>query len=116
MKFSCPSCGKTLNVKDDFAGKKARCPGCKEVLTVPHAPAPEAAAAAVAAPTAKASTCPSCSGSLPDGAVFCVACGYDLRSGKKLETVTSDVAEEEEKEEEEAPADDGGDYSRDERG
>jgi uncharacterized Zn finger protein (UPF0148 family) len=115
MKFECPSCGKTLNVKDDYAGKKARCPGCKEVLTVPYAPE---AAAAAAAPAAQTPACPNCNGSLAEGAVFCVACGFDLRSGKKHETVTSDVAEEEEKakEKEEAPADDPKTYSRDERG
>lgn len=28
-------CGKTLRVKDEFAGKKVRCPACKEVLSVP---------------------------------------------------------------------------------
>jgi hypothetical protein len=35
IKFSCPHCRKTLNVRDYLAGKKARCPACKKPLTIP---------------------------------------------------------------------------------
>ena len=35
IKFSCPHCSKALNVKDHLAGKKAQCPGCKQVLRIP---------------------------------------------------------------------------------
>lgn len=35
------SCGKQLRVGDDLAGKKVRCPACKEVLTAESAPAVE---------------------------------------------------------------------------
>src|SRR4051794_6150314 len=35
IKFSCPHCSKALNVKDALAGKKAQCPGCKQVLRIP---------------------------------------------------------------------------------
>ncbi|MHC5058376.1 MAG: zinc ribbon domain-containing protein [Planctomycetota bacterium] len=122
MRFNCPSCGKVLNVKDEYAGKKARCPGCQEALTVPYAPE-AAGAAAAAAPAPSASACPSCGGALPEGAVFCVACGYDLRTGKQLQTVTEEAAEEEDEgasaedppAEEPAGGDAGGGYSRDER-
>lgn len=116
MKFSCPTCGKVLNVKDEYAGKKARCPSCKEVLTVPYAPE---AAALAAQPAAAANACPSCGGSLAEGAVFCVACGYDLRTGKQFQTVTggaSDDAADDEAgydEDEDENEDDG--YDRDER-
>ena len=37
--FSCPKCQKKLSVQNDVAGKKARCPGCGQVLIVPE-PAP----------------------------------------------------------------------------
>ena len=43
-KFPCPSCGKTLNVGDQYAGKKVRCPACQGVLVVPQAALPEVAA------------------------------------------------------------------------
>lgn len=33
--FSCAHCGKSLTTTEDKAGRKAKCPGCGEVLTVP---------------------------------------------------------------------------------
>jgi len=33
----CPGCGKKLTAKDELAGKKATCPGCKKVLVIPAA-------------------------------------------------------------------------------
>lgn len=33
----CPQCGKTYQVKDDFAGKKFRCKACEGVVSVPAA-------------------------------------------------------------------------------
>jgi hypothetical protein len=41
--ISCPSCGKTLSVGEQYAGKKVRCPSCQGVLTVPSLTAPTAA-------------------------------------------------------------------------
>jgi len=32
---TCGNCGKTLQSKDEWAGKSVRCPGCSEVITVP---------------------------------------------------------------------------------
>jgi hypothetical protein len=81
IRFTCPSCKKTLSVKDHLAGKKANCPACKNPLTIPAAakkntPQPEAhvediaAAALIDAPSAPAPkvedtrtvdfTCPQC--------------------------------------------------------
>ena len=34
IKVTC-SCGRVLNVKDELAGKKGRCPSCGNVLQVP---------------------------------------------------------------------------------
>lgn len=33
----CRNCGRQLNIKDELAGRKIRCPDCKEVLAVPDA-------------------------------------------------------------------------------
>ncbi len=60
--FPCPSCQKKLSVKDDLAGKKVQCPGCKAVMQVPQLapvsvtgeaaqPAPAPPASAPAAPS-----------------------------------------------------------------
>jgi len=35
MIFDCPACGKRLRIKDEFAGKKAKCPQCKKTVVVP---------------------------------------------------------------------------------
>ncbi len=35
IKFACPHCKKTLQVKDRLAGKKGQCPGCKKMIMVP---------------------------------------------------------------------------------
>ncbi len=44
---NCPSCGKTLRVRDDLRGSRVRCPGCQTVFTAnaadeESAPAPAA--------------------------------------------------------------------------
>src|SRR5438105_1529055 len=51
--FTCDSCGRSLNVRDELAGQQIYCPDCKSILTVPlYAPLPEedVPMAAVAAP------------------------------------------------------------------
>jgi hypothetical protein len=35
IKFNCPHCKKSLKVSQELGGKKARCPGCKQVVTIP---------------------------------------------------------------------------------
>src|SRR5438046_1482817 len=75
IKFKCPHCHKPLSVKDHLGGKRAACPACKKVLTIPAPTAPpvdleDFAASALAdeppppeateQPTAIDSTCPFC--------------------------------------------------------
>ena len=38
IKFLCSSCKKVVSVKDEFAGRKGKCPHCGNVLTVPRRP------------------------------------------------------------------------------
>ncbi len=45
IQFQCAKCGKRLMVKDESAGKRAKCPGCGEVMVVPGGQAAPAAAA-----------------------------------------------------------------------
>ena len=52
---------------------EAQLPAEEEAVKVPSGPVPEGC-------------CPSCSGTLEAGAVLCIRCGYDLRSGKKIKT------------------------------
>ncbi|MGE3806854.1 MAG: hypothetical protein AB7K24_19480, partial [Gemmataceae bacterium] len=37
IKFGCPHCQKSLVVKDELGGKRAKCPGCQQVLDIPVA-------------------------------------------------------------------------------
>jgi hypothetical protein len=37
MIFNCPKCDKSIKVADEKAGKKGKCPGCGEILTIPVA-------------------------------------------------------------------------------
>jgi hypothetical protein len=38
IKVKCPHCPKEMNIGDEYAGKKIRCPACKEVVAVHGAP------------------------------------------------------------------------------
>jgi DNA-directed RNA polymerase subunit RPC12/RpoP len=113
ISVQCGSCGKRFAAKEKLAGRKVKCPQCGGVLTIPKPrPAPEAALElpkpddeyAVTLPPAGETgpstagrvsgterapgtkpKCPSCGASLKPGAVLCVECGYDMRTGKKQE-------------------------------
>ena len=37
IEMTCESCGQQLRVSDEHAGKQARCPACKAVMSVPAA-------------------------------------------------------------------------------
>jgi biopolymer transport protein ExbD len=37
LDFNCPFCGKALTADDKLGGKKAKCPGCQKVITIPKA-------------------------------------------------------------------------------
>jgi hypothetical protein len=51
IKFKCPHCGKEVSAGDEHAGKKGRCPGCKELFVIP-------AGSAKAAPSVERRTPP----------------------------------------------------------
>jgi len=50
IQFSCTNCDKTLRVKDESAGKRAKCPACGTVLQIPAASAAASPALAPAPP------------------------------------------------------------------
>ena len=112
------ACGKSLNAPDGLAGKRAKCPGCGSVISIPAAagvkpavpkpaPAPRPAGQTTAAPpkAAKPSTlapakpaaedlhahasCPNCNAFVSKKDAICVQCGMNLVTGKKLTTVMS---------------------------
>lgn len=109
-KFSCDACGKSYGWKAELAGRRVKCK-CGGVMTVPasdpaaveDAPLPppdfeDLYALADGTPVAEAVTppaftrgggggggdCPSCGARVNDGAVLCVSCGTNLKTGKKV--------------------------------
>ena len=52
--FRCPSCGKLLRVGDQAAGRRAQCPQCNNIATIPPSSVGPAAAADAASPPAAA--------------------------------------------------------------
>ncbi|HMP59248.1 MAG TPA: hypothetical protein PKD86_07835, partial [Gemmatales bacterium] len=36
IKTTCPHCAKQFKAKDDLAGRKVSCPGCKKIVGVPE--------------------------------------------------------------------------------
>ena len=63
IKFPCPNCKKPLKVKEELAGKRAKCPACQKILTIPKpvaAPADVEALAAAALADKPAGSRPTC--------------------------------------------------------
>jgi len=100
IKFSCPHCQQHIQAEDSYGGTQIACPSCNGGLIIPGAPAaptrvslrvsaetaPAQTQASVSAPTsdAAASVCPSCSAALPRGAILCINCGYNLKTGQRM--------------------------------
>lgn len=95
INITCSQCQKELKLRDEFAGKKIRCPSCSTVLTVTtassapvaSAPAPTATPAPATKSSAKsttAQTCPSCQKSVPAGEVSCPHCKYHFKLRRKM--------------------------------
>jgi len=99
IKVTC-SCGRVMNLKDDLAGKKGRCPSCGDVLHVPTLEEAAAAEAAAQMPgpavegEGETKACVHCGKPIPMEAVFCTHCGTHLRTGKKQEAGEGESEEE----------------------
>ncbi len=84
-------CGKQLSAKDEFAGKRVKCPGCGGPLVIPQ-PQPAGTADGIsdllddAGMRAGITRCPGCGAELGEESVLCVMCGFDLRRGHRIKT------------------------------
>ena len=117
----CP-CGAKLKLPVGAAGRKARCPKCEEVFTVPGLPAAEenvepaaepahepteglsafqelaeqeSTAAATSTPdlARMQTSCPECGTAIPGNAALCVQCGYNLETGKQAKAASVRAAQ-----------------------
>ena len=95
---NCEHCGHSGRVGDNLYGKVVKCPKCGGHLQVGSPPAsapPPRPGSPLASPLGGAmdeddgrpyqlsSQCPDCGSQMSPGAVICVKCGFDVRTGSK---------------------------------
>lgn len=88
--IKCTACQKRMKAPDRLAGKRVKCK-CGAAIAIPAATAVEPEEIADLALLAQGESidgpnCPSCAAVLSLGAVVCVRCGYNLKTGKKMVT------------------------------
>lgn len=97
IKVSC-QCGKQLSVKDEYAGKRVKCPGCGQPLSIPQlrAAGGEDGMSGLlddAGVRSNVNRCPGCGAEISEEAVLCVMCGFDLRRGHRIKPRVGSAAE-----------------------
>ncbi len=116
IKAKCDSCGTGFTAKAALAGKRVKCPKCKNPMTIPPATGgaqpshkrtgQKRATGTKAAPvhnplldlldeagvesTPTGPVCESCGNEISPHAVICVNCGFNRETGRKLETAVFD--------------------------
>ena len=78
MRIRC-TCGNVFEIDDDTAAGAVECPQCGKVSLI-SSPEEESAEPSEV-PSGRA--CPGCGAALAEDAVLCIACGFDLRTGKR---------------------------------
>lgn len=103
IKCECDSCNHSFSVRNEFGGKKIKCPKCQSVVVIPQAS--NANLEPVGTGTSPYNmgllglldeagvksketgpACPQCAAPMAFGAVICVECGFNLATGEKLFT------------------------------
>jgi len=109
IELSCPACSQKYRLKDSLAGKKAKCAKCGERIHIPtpaplgEEPHPDLSGlfddtfpgteqTLLPESATDSSACPECGMTREQGAVVCITCGYNYRSGEKLTTHRSSIA------------------------
>jgi len=92
IQLQCLGCNKSFLVSDNQAGLLVSCPQCNRQIAVP-VPSERLDQAPKLTLRKEATVsgghiCPSCSATMPPGAVLCVECGYDVRKGVRLGETT----------------------------
>ncbi len=90
----CANCGREFVVGEDLAGGAVACPQCESQVAVPL---PQDVAqqrprlqVRRGTPVSGGKPCPSCGAAMADGAVICVQCGFDTRTGVTWQTKPAD--------------------------
>lgn len=107
IKVKCGSCSAQFKAKDELAGRRIKCPKCKNPVVIAAAPATPARSAPKRAANplldilddedvrSKTSgpMCDNCGAEVKHGAVICIDCGFNLETGDRLETDASEDIE-----------------------
>lgn len=103
IKVKCGKCDSGFKAKDSLAGRRVKCPSCKEPLKIPAAKPQRVAKPVPVAPTAanplldlldeqnirsasRGPSCENCAGELEPGAIICMECGFNHETGSRLQT------------------------------
>ncbi len=101
IKVQCGSCRTSFQAKDSLAGRRVKCPKCKEPITIgANKPAARKTQAVATAhnplldlldeqqirSAARGPVCENCGCELQPAAVFCIECGYNMATGEQLQT------------------------------
>ncbi len=90
IEVQCPHCGTAFTAPDDMGGLLAACPACGKQVTVPLDDEDARRERSARLQVKKdvvitgGKKCPSCGSTMADGAVVCIECGYDTRSGRRI--------------------------------
>lgn len=97
IKVQCNSCNASFKAKDELAGRRVKCPQCKNPITIPM-PQPVASMSSGYNPlldllddedvksVARGPVCNNCGSEITPGSVICIDCGMNLETGDQLET------------------------------
>ena len=104
IRVHCGKCKAAFQAKDALAGRRVKCPKCKDSLTIPtpqKSTAKQGAAAGAGGghnplldilededirPMSRGPVCQNCNSEIGAGAVICVNCGFNQETGAQLET------------------------------
>lgn len=105
IKVRCGNCKTSFQAKDSLAGRRVKCPKCKDPITIAAAagaakPAVKKTQAVAAAhnplldlldeqdirSVARGPVCENCGSELQPAAVFCIDCGFNMETGEQLQT------------------------------
>ena len=101
IKVKCGGCGAGFNAKDELAGRRVKCPKCKNPIKITAAKKPQPKKTPVAVghnplldlldeqnvrSVVQGPTCLNCGSEIGQTAVVCIDCGYNHETGDVLET------------------------------
>ncbi|MDD4869722.1 MAG: hypothetical protein PHR77_04115 [Kiritimatiellae bacterium] len=87
IRFNCPMCNQQLEAPGEYADQVIECPACQKPITVPGVePVEQAEPLKPAEQAVSGNKCPECGGTLEEGVVLCIKCGFHLKLGKKIAT------------------------------